>query len=499
MMQICREKQLIFHLQQATVAPLQQTLRTGVCALLAVLMLFVIAPLQAQNVVLSPGADVAARVAAAPPGTKFVFSPGIYVAQQINPKDGDSFTGEGKAILDGAEPISFTSSGNLWSAPVGLITIGKIRCMPDHPLCNIQRDLYLDNDILTPIADPTVLNAHTWFYDQTNGRAVINFNPAGHKLEISTVKFAFNNTGRNVTITHLIVEKYASPPQFGAIGGQGPLTNGQGGAQGWTVTDTEVRLSHGTGIQLSDHATIEKCNVHHNGQKGIGARGLDVLVENSEIAFNNYAGYDPGWEAGGTKFARTTNLRVLNNYVHDNVGSGLWTDIDNKNTTYRLNRVDNNAGSGIQHEISYDAVIENNTLRWNGVPPRISLWQAQISVQNSSNVIVRDNVVIVPPSAGNGIVVINQERGTGDLGTRLAVNNQIRHNTITFEGTGGASGLMDSLGTAANNIFDDNIYIFKVGGQHFEWHGKKSWEQYRALGNDPSSRIVDASGKPIKP
>src|ERR1700722_1292974 len=200
MMQFSTIKQLIFHLHQMTMAPLQQALRTGVCALLAVLMLFVIVPLQAQNGVPSPGANVAARVAAAPPGTKFVFSPGIYIAQQINPKDGDSFTGEGQAILDGAEPISFTSSGNVWSAPVGLIAIGKIRCMPDHPLCNIQRDLYLDNDVLTPIADPTALNAHTWFYDQTNGRAVINFNPAGHKLEISTVKCAFNNTGRNVTI-----------------------------------------------------------------------------------------------------------------------------------------------------------------------------------------------------------------------------------------------------------------------------------------------------------
>jgi hypothetical protein len=470
-----------------------------VCALATILIVSAVAPLTAQIVKLVPGADVAARVAAAPPGTKFVFSPGIYVGQQINPKDGDSFIGEGTVILDGAQPLNFRGSGNVWSAPVGAITIGKIRCMHDHPLCNIQRDLYLDDKPLMPVANSDALSANTWFYDEANGSAVIGFNPAGHKLEIAVAKTAFNNTGRNVAISHLVVEKYASIPQFGAVGGQGSLGNGQGGAQGWTLTDTEVRLSHGTGIQLSDGATIEHCNIHHNGQKGLGARGANVLVENSEIAFNNYAGFDPGWEAGGTKFARTTNLRVLNNYVHDNVGSGLWTDIDNKNTTYRMNRVEHNAGSGIQHEISYDALIEQNTVRWNGAPPRISLWQAQISVQNSSNVIVRDNIVIVPPDAGNGIVVINQERGMGDLGTRLGANNQIIHNTITFEGRGGASGLMDNAKeSATNNHFDNNTYILNAGGEHFESRGKKTWEQFRALGNDSNSSLVDSAGKEVK-
>ncbi len=453
--------------------------------------------LLAQSVTLAPGVDVAAKVAAAAPGTKFIFSPGVYIAQQINPKNGDSFTGEGKVVLDGAEPLSFTAAGSTWSAPVGAIQVGNARCVSDHPLCNIQRDLYEDDKPLMPVANANALQPGTWFYDQASGQALIGFNPSGHKLEMAKAKWAFNNTAQNVTISHLIVEKYASPPQFGAIGGQGGGNNGQGGAQDWTVTDTEVRLSHGTGIQLSDRSTVERCNVHHNGQKGVGARGPNVLVENTEIAFNNYAGYDYGWEAGGTKFSRTTNLRVLNNYVHDNAGSGLWADIDNQNATFRLNRVDHNGGSGIQYEISYGALVEQNTVRWNGTPPRSSLWQAQISVQNSSNVIVRNNVVVVPAMAGNGIAVINQERGTGDLGSRLGVNNSVTHNTITYEGSGGASGLMDPLGSGTNNIFDNNTYILKAGGQHFENRGKKTWGEFRALGNDANSRLVDASGRPV--
>ena len=472
----------------------------GKSAYLLLVLVIVLCPLRAQGqaVSLSPGTDIAGKVLASPPGTRFVLTSGTYVAQQINPKDGDTFTGQGKVVLDGAKPLAFALSDKVWTASIDPIPFGKNRCLPDHPLCNISNDLYADDAVLTPVNSLDALTSKTWYYDQANNRAVIGFNPAGHKIEIATAKWAFANTARNVSISHVVVEKYASPPQFGAIGAQGWAGNDRGGAQGWTVTDTEVRLSHGTGIQLADHSTIERCDVHHNGQKGIGARGADILVENNEIAFNNYAGYDYGWEAGGSKFSRTTNLRVLNNYVHDNLGSGLWTDIDNKNTTYRMNRVDNNAGEGIQHEISYDALIEKNTVRWNGSPPRISLWKAQITVQNSSNVIVRDNTVVVSAGAGNGITIINQERGAGELGSRLAVNNQVIHNTVTFEGPGGASGLMDALGTATNNVFHNNTYILKAGGQHFESRGKKTWAQFRDLGNDHEGQEQDASGKPIQ-
>ena len=463
----------------------------------AALAVVLTSPLFGQSVTLKPGTDVAARVASSAPGTHFIFSPGIYIAQQINPRDGDSFSAGGNVILNGAKPISFLPAGKVWLAQVDSIPMGKNRCVVSRPLCNIQRDLYSDDKVLVPVSTLAELTSTTWFYDQANHQAVIGFNPSGHKLELAAARWAFSNTGRNVSISHLIVEKYASPPQFGAIGAQGWFA--QGGAQGWTVTDTEVRLSHGTGIQLADRSTIERCNVHDNGQKGVGARGADILVENNEIAYNNYAGYDYGWEAGGSKFSRTTNLRVLNNYVHDNLGSGLWTDIDNKNTTYRLNRVDHNAGEGIQHEISYDALIEKNTVRWNGSPPRVSLWSAQIALQNSSNVIVRDNIVVVSAGAGNGITVINQERGAGDYGPRLAVGNQVIHNTVTYEGSGGASGLMDTLGNATNNLFENNDYILKAGGQHFESRGRKTWQQFRALGNEKQGRQQDSDGKLIEP
>ena len=59
--------------------------------------------------------------------------------------------------------------------------------------------------------------------------------------------------------------------------------------------------------------------------------GDDVLVEQNEIYANltPAIGVDDAWEGGGTKFAQTSRLTVRGNSVHDNYGSGLWTDIDN--------------------------------------------------------------------------------------------------------------------------------------------------------------------------
>ena len=92
-----------------------------------------------------------------------------------------------------------------------------------------------------------------------------------------------------------------------------------------------------------------------------------TLVQGNEIAYNNYLkGVSYGWEAGGTKFVKTRGLIVRSNYVHHNWGTGLWTDIDNINTLVEGNRVIGNANQGIFHEISYAAVIRNNTVQGNG-------------------------------------------------------------------------------------------------------------------------------------
>jgi parallel beta-helix repeat protein len=69
---------------------------------------------------------------------------------------------------------------------------------------------------------------------------------------------------------------------------------------------------------------------------------------------------------GGSKFWATEGLVVRNNVVRDNAGAGLWSDTDNRGVLYEGNLVYRNADDGIKHEISYGAVIRNNTCCLNG-------------------------------------------------------------------------------------------------------------------------------------
>src|SRR5206468_745400 len=109
------------------------------------------------------------------------------------------------------------------------------------------------------------------------------------------------------------------------------------------------------------------------------------LVADSELAYNNYAGYDSTWEAGGAKFCWSRNLTIRHNWAHHNAGKGLWTDGNNIGTVYDSNTASDNTDHGIFHEISYDAVIRNNTAQRNG-------WNG-ILVSSSPNVEIYGNTV----------------------------------------------------------------------------------------------------------
>ena len=199
--------------------------------------------------------------------------------------------------------------------------------------------------------------------------------------------------GLNVTVEGLIVEKYASPTQRGAIGFSGPGSD-------WVVRGNEVRWNHGAGIRLADRMQVLDNFIQHQGQIGIAGSGSDVLVQGNEIAFNNTAGFGlgPQSEAGATKFTFTNRLVVRDNFSHHNHGPGLWTDIDNHDCLYEGNRVEDNDWRGIFHEISYACVIRNNVVRNNGhaLPaggPLFVLDGAGILVSSSADVEVYGNVV----------------------------------------------------------------------------------------------------------
>lgn len=454
---------------------------------LACLAFTLIPALAFGQITLSPGDDVQAAVDRNPPGTTFALNGGIFRLQMVRPKDGDTFVGTPGTTLSGAALLTdFGREGALWVV-YNQGQQGQLNgfCDNRHPRCAYPEDLYFDDRPLLHVADLGSVGPGAWFFDYANQKIYFADDPTGHKVEVSVMRSAFSGSASNVAISTLVIEKYAVPGQFGAIGDQYPGPN-------WLVINDELRWNHGTGINLGDGGQAIGNFVHDNGQKGIGAGGQNVLVQGNQISFNNWAGFDPAWDSGGAKFAQTNGLVVRGNFVHDNAGPGLWSDVDSINTLYENNTVVNNVGgAGIQYEVSYAATIRNNVVRNNSVGNSSWMWGAQILLQNSRDVAVYGNTVEVASDRGNGIGIIQQYRGDGAYGPHIAANNSIVNNSIIHrqspQGVNGEVSDYDETGLLQyqSNIFDFNAYhVTDPTAWHWRWNGYQDWGGMHAVGQE---------------
>jgi parallel beta-helix repeat protein len=440
-----------------------------------------------QGVELEPSDDVPRRVSLSSAGSTFCFGAGTYrLTEPIRPLRGQRFLGAPDSVISGARLLTDwdRTEDGAWAAH-GQTQEGRPNgtCLTGEA-CRHVEDVYYDDRLLTRVLSLGELAPGRFFFDYAADVIYIAEPPEGHTVEVATAFHAFKGEADSpdVEIRGLLVEKFANPAQKGAV-----FSNG---AENWTIRDNEVQHNHGTGISASTSAVVDGNLVHHNGQKGIGAMGADIVIENNEIAWNNTVGFNPGWEAGGTKFAFTDNLLVRNNHVHHNLGNGLWTDIDNVNTIYEGNRVTDNWGQGIFHEISYDAVIRNNVVKRNGFGRAGNwLYGAGILVGHSPNVEVYGNRVV---DNYNGIVGIQQDRGSGAFGP-YELRNLYVHDNVIKMGRGrtgvGQTLKSDDVFTRWNNRFERNIYHL-ASPYAFNWmmHELRK-RQWRAYGNDTDGRF----------
>ena len=427
-----------------------------------------------------PGDDIQLKVTQYPSGTTFRIEPGLYRLQQIKPKDNDSFVGAGTTtIVSGAVLLkSFEKLGNFyWTTYRPQQEQVHGGCNSVSPMCKYPEDLFLDNKPLRRVATESEVVSGTWMLDGVRGIIVLADDPTGHTAEVSAARSAFSGSASNVIISDLTVEKYAIPAQMGAIGDNLPVKR-------WHIVRCIIRWNHGSGVNVSDDSLVSNNRIVANGQLGVSAHGDNVVISDNEIAFNNFAGFSNGWESGGAKFSRTKNLRVVGNVVHDNNGTGLWTDVYNYNALYQLNTVFDNSGMGIQHEISFAVKIIDNTVWGNGRDQSVWLWGAQILIQNSSDGEVANNKVFVPKGYGNGIGIIAQNRNGP-----VASNNYIHDNDVTYLGSTGMSGaacdfepLLQLLST--NHLDRNHYHVLDRAAIHWFWHNGKHWDELRATGNE---------------
>jgi hypothetical protein len=358
-------------------------------------------------------------------------------------------------------------------------------CRAEFPACMYPEDLFYDSQPFTRVGSLSLVGPDKWYFDYGTSTAYIGTDPTGHVIEISALRSAFSGTASNVTIRNLVIEKYASIAGYGAINA---ISASGGPSSGWIVDGDEIRFNHGMGLRISNAMQVTNNRIHHNGQMGLGGSGGGVLIENNEIYNNNFAGYNWGWEAGGTKFSFSKNLTIRGNYSHDNRGPGLWTDINNDYVLYENNRTTGNLVAGIIHEISFHATIRNNQITNDGTSlSGTSIWYGSgISISNSSDVEVYGNVVT---NCATGIGGIQMERGLGPSGAPYTLKNLNVHDNTVTQQTSYAAGIVkgsifdNSVYTSWGNTFRNNTFTLSdPSGKYFYWMGQQwtytQWRDY---------------------
>ncbi|MBT8203169.1 MAG: hypothetical protein KJO87_07685, partial [Acidimicrobiia bacterium] len=217
-----------------------------------------------------PGDNIQAIVDSHPDGTTFYIRSGTHRMQRIRPKTGTAFIGEPGAVLNGSKVLTgWNRDGNQWWVG-GQTQQGSVHgvCESYAPRCAQPEDLFIDGVRLEHVANRSQVGAGKWFFDYGADRIYIGQDPGGKTVETSVTEGAFYGDRNNVTISGLIVEKYANPAQHGAIDNR--FNNADDGADNWLITGNEVRWNHGTGIKVGKNARVVNNHVHHNGQLGVG-------------------------------------------------------------------------------------------------------------------------------------------------------------------------------------------------------------------------------------
>ncbi len=449
---------------------------------------FTLNALSAATVSLSPNSNIQSIVNANPPGTTFVFQPGVYRMQSVAPKDGDVFDGQGAATLNGSRVLSgFTKSASAWvvgnQTQHGAIPGGD--CLDGFPRCTRPEDLFIDNVPKLHVSRLRDVKSGAWFFDYNAKKIYIGDDPAGHTVETSVTPVAFQPSANNVTIKNLTVEKYAAPLQQAAVG----LDT----VSGWVVTNNTIRLNHGAGTMAGTSGQLISNRLLQNGQEGYAGGGSGFLINRNEIAYNNFAGVDSGWEAGGGKITEASNGVVSRNCVHDNNGPGIWMDAGGNGVIVEDNVVWNNRDAGIFYEISTNGIIRNNVVADNGYGFTVWFWDPQILISSADGVQVYGNTVDVPAAYGNAITIISQNRPP----YTPAVNNKIYQNTVTIRNLdNGRLGAItdedtDIAAVAAQNSMYSNVYhLADVNQDYWNWGDlDRTFSSMRSIGQESGSSV----------
>jgi len=278
----------------------------------------------------------------------------------------------------------------------------------------------------------------------------------------------------------------------------------------WVVVGSEFKDNFNTGIVIQgDGARVSRVNTHHNGRYGVavdppcngcpGAAG--VIIEDSEIAFNNTRQLSVVGDAGGTKFSGgTRGMIVRHNDVHDNYGSGLWWDTNSRNAKVYGNRIYDNRNCGILYEASLGGTkIHHNILTNNAMGAGTVDWMlnVQLSIASSDGSRGgRGGIEIYANTIRGEAYPLGLVTHAGRPSTKRVhvQDNVLILGAASRVGGADASGTGEMFRSTAGNRFRSNSYrVVDPHAAYWAWNGETlTWAEWQATGQDANGVVEQA-------
>jgi parallel beta-helix repeat protein len=125
-----------------------------------------------------------------------------------------------------------------------------------------------------------------------------------------------------------------------------------------------VQYNAGAGVFVGTNDILSYSCLRDNGEYGFQGIGhghgqfsaTHLTIDHNEVAGNktwNWENKHAGCGCSGAdKFWNVADVSLIDNYIHNNHGPGIWADTDNTNFDVEHNYVSNNDGDVVTYEIS---------------------------------------------------------------------------------------------------------------------------------------------------
>jgi len=175
--------------------------------------------------------------------------------------------------------------------------------------------------------------------------------PNNHKIEVSQLKAVLvlrQSVGsyiKGIRIEHSNVNTFREQGSAVALG------------KDCVMDECVIQWCDFGGVSMGDNSKVINSKAIHNGDVGIQSSGNEnFLIQNTELAYNNYRNFYSQWHAGGFKGATNTWGTIENCEIHNNNGSGVWFDYCHKSA----------AEDDVDGDNFYPIIVRNNYFHNNG-------------------------------------------------------------------------------------------------------------------------------------